>query len=69
MLRPLVLLCALGMPQGECTIASATDFWQAEPGRTPFQCLANGQVSASQYPANLLRGHYVKVRCERIPKN
>lgn len=61
----LILVCALGTPQSECSMENAAAVLQGPAVSSPILCGLHGQayLAATAIADYLEGGHYLKVRC------
>ena len=66
MLKVLILICATGLPQPECSIDTATAVVQGPEAASLMECSLHGQayLAPTALAGYLTDGHYLKIRCE-----
>lgn len=64
-MKTLILVCAMGVAQPDCSIATATAVIQGPEAASPMQCGLHGQayVASTAIAEYMKDGHYLKVAC------
>ena len=65
MMKALLLICALGTPQGDCSVETATAVIQGPDATSLVECGLHGQayIAEGALAGYLDDGHYLKVIC------
>lgn len=64
-MKTLLLICALGMPRGECNVETATAVVQGPDAQSLVTCGLHGQayIAEGALAGYLEDGHYLKISC------
>lgn len=64
-MKTLILVCAMGVTQPDCSIATATAVIQGPEAAGPMQCGLHGQayVASTAIAEYMKDGHYLKIAC------
>jgi hypothetical protein len=65
MMKTLLLICALGIPRGECDVETATAVIQGPEAPSLVACGLHGQsyIAEGALAGYLEDGHYLKISC------
>jgi hypothetical protein len=66
MLKILILICATGLSQADCSIDTATAVVQGPQAASLMECGLHGQayLANTALAGYVADGHYLKIRCE-----
>jgi hypothetical protein len=65
MMKTLLLICALGLPRGDCTVETAAAVIQGPEAASLMTCGLHGQayIAEGALAGYLENGHYLKISC------